>query len=548
MDETNYPNIVWISMEDTTPRFGCYGDNTARTPNIDDMAADGRRYDNAFCTAGVCAPSRASVMTGLYPPTIGAHHMRTRTHDYEGLPDSYEAVPPHYVTAVSEYLRDAGYYCTLDSKTDYQFGEPFTMWDRHGEGAGWWDDDRGDDQPFFAMFTNNVTHESGMWDPEMRDMHGGGVADPVDTDPNTVDVPPYLPDTDRTRRAIARQYDNIATSDAWVGDLIDRLEADGLAENTAVVLWSDHGEGLPRKKRWPYDSGTHVPLIVRWPGQIEGGDATDDLVSLVDLGPTTLSIAGVDVPQYVQGRPFLGPDADDECREYVFATRDRYDEEYDMMRSVRDERYRYVRNYYPERPYVQWIPYRNRHPAMEELLERDAAGELTDIQHQWFADTRPAEELYDLQEDPHETENLADDLEYRGVLERLRGALDDWRERIGDRAAAREGEWEMRERIWPDGDQPKTATPTFVPNAPGNRGLEPTNDGGTFEGPMAIKLFCPTQGASIAYTTGDSEDPRWKLYSGPIHLEPGETVLLRTKAVRYGYAESNERQAVFQVE
>ncbi|WP_264822477.1 chitobiase/beta-hexosaminidase C-terminal domain-containing protein [Halocatena marina] len=180
--------------------------------------------------------------------------------------------------------------------------------------------------------------------------------------------------------------------------------------------------------------------------------------------------------------------------------------------------------------------------------ERDANGELTDTQAQWFADTRPAEELYDLQEDPHEIENLADDPTHEDVLERLRGALDDWRQRTGDRAAGREAELDMRERVWPDGDQPTTATPTFVPNAPGNRGLEPDNDGGTFEGPMTVKLFCPTQGASLAYTTDDSEDPHWELYSGPIHLDRGERVRLRTKAVRYGYAESDERQAIFEVE
>ncbi|MFC6964810.1 sulfatase-like hydrolase/transferase [Halocatena marina] len=257
MDETNRPNIVWIAMEDTTPRFGCYGDNVAQTSNIDELAADGRRYDNAFCTAGVCAPSRASVMTGLYPPAVGAHHMRT-TWDSDvapELPTPYEAVPPHYVTAVSECLRDAGYYCTLDSKTDYQFGEPFTMWDRHGEGAGWWDDDRDDDQPFFAMFTNSVTHESGMWGPEMTDMRGGGTVDPIDTDPDAVEVPPYLPDTDRTRQAIARQYDNIVTSDVWIGDLLNRLEADGLAENTVVMLWSDHGEDSRARSAGPMIRG-----------------------------------------------------------------------------------------------------------------------------------------------------------------------------------------------------------------------------------------------------------------------------------------------------
>ena len=550
MSDSTGPNVVWIAMEDTTPRFGCYGDDVARTPNIDDLAADGRRYENAFCSAGVCAPSRASVMTGLSPPTLGAHHMRTSTHDREGLPATYEAVPPHYVTAIPEYFRDAGYYATLDSKTDYQFGEPFTMWDHHGDGAGWWDDARDANQPFFAMFTNGVTHESGMWDTDepWSDEQFGGAVESPETDLETVEVPPYLPDTENTRRAIARQYDNIETSDQWIGDMLDRLDADGLAENTIVVLWSDHGEGLPRKKRWPYDSGTHVPLLVRWPGEIEAGDVEDSLVSLVDLGPSMLAACGLDVPQYAEGRPFLGPDDERTPeREYVFSTRDRYDEEYDMVRSVRDERYRYVRHYYLEQPYVQWIPYRNRHPAMRDLLERDAAGELDDVQAQWFADSRPAEELYDLHADPHEVTNLADDPAHRDVLERLRGALDEWRERTGDASAGREAETEMRERVWPGCDQPTTATPTFVPNAPGNRDREPTPKGGAFEGPIRVRIFCPTQGASVGYTTEDGDDPHWTLYSGPIRIDAGTTVTLRTKAVRYGYAQSDEREATFEV-
>jgi arylsulfatase A-like enzyme len=533
------PNLLWIVMEDVSPRLGCYGDDLARTPNVDGLAADGRRYPNAFCTAGVCAPSRASLMTGLYPSAVGAHHMRTATHDVEGLPDSYEAVPPHYVTAVSERLRDAGYYCTLDAKTDYQFGEPFTMWDHHGEGAGWWDDRRDPDQPFFAMMTNGITHESGMWAPE----DGGHIDDP-ETDPEAVDVPPYLPDTDPTRRAIARQYDNLATADAWIGDLLDRLAADGHADDTVVFLTADHGEGLPRKKRWPYDSGTNVPLVVRWPGET-GGETCDDLVSLVDLPATTLSVAGVDPPAYMHGSPFLGPNADE--REYVFSMRDRYDEEYDMIRSARDDRFRYIRHYYPERPYVLHIPYRNTHPAMRELLRLDAEGGLDDVQRQWFADTRPAEELYDLATDPHEVENLADDPAYDDVLDRFRSALREHRIRTGDRGAAEEAETQMRERIWPDGDQPRTAAPRFVPNAPGNRGRE-TTDGGSFEGPMTVSLYCPTQGASIGYTTDAGDTPHWELYGGPLHLDPGERLTLRAKAVRYGYGESPVAEASFAVE
>ncbi len=533
------PNVLWIVMEDVNPRFGCYGDSTAHTPAIDDLAADGRVYENAFCTAGVCAPSRASLMTGMNSPSLGAHHMRTRTHDVEGLPDPYEAVPPHYVTAFTEYLRRGGYYCTLDAKTDYQFGEPFTMWDRHGEGAGWWDDTRADGQPFFTMMTNGVTHESGMWAPE----EGGEIDDP-ETDPQEVEIPPYLADTDRTRRAIARHYDNISTADEWIGELLVRLERDGLAETTLVVLTADHGEGLPRRKRWPYDSGTNVPLIVRWPGEL-GSSRSERLVSLVDLPVTTLAVAGIDAPPWMHGRPFLGPEA--EPRSHVVTTRDRYDEEYDMMRSIRDDRFRYVRNYYPERPYVLHIPYRNRHPAMQELLRLHAEDALNEHQSRWFASTRPAEELYDLEADPHETRNLAGDPAYRDDLERLSGALDEWRTRVGDRAAAREDETQLRDRIWPGGEQPTTAIPRFVPNAPGNRASEPT-DGGTFDGPMTVSLYCPTQGASIAWTGEAGGNLHWRLYDGPMRLDSGEDVTIRAKAIRYGYSESEEQVATFRVE
>ncbi|MEF8853744.1 MAG: sulfatase-like hydrolase/transferase [Haloarculaceae archaeon] len=532
------PNVVWIAMEDVSPRFGYSGDDVARTPRIDALAGEGRRYPNTFCTAPVCAPSRSAVMTGCHGNAIGTHHMRTDTHDREGLPDSYDAVPPHYVTAITEYFRRAGYFCTLDAKTDYQFGEPFTMWDRHGDGAGWWNDARDGEQPFFAMFTNGVTHESGMWDPDApwSDQQFGGAPDPPETDPDAVEVPPYLPDTDATRESIARHYDNLAAADAWVGDLLDRLAADGHAEDTIVALWSDHGEGLPRCKRWPYDSGTNVPLIVRWPGEFDGGDVDDRLVSLHDLGPTMLEMCGLDVPPYVDGRPFYGKEATE--RDYVVSTRDRYDEEYDMVRSVRGERYRYVRHYRPGRPYRQWIPYRNRHPAMQELLERAASGDLEGAR-QWFDADRPAEELYDLAADPHETENLAADPAHADALERLRAALDEWRERVDDVGDV--AEREMVHARYEGGDQPVTATPVFVPNAPGNREREPVSGTVAFDGPATLSLYCATQGASVAYALGDGEDAGetdWRLYTGPIDLPEGETTV-RAKAVRYGYAESD---------
>mgnify|MGYP000020605702 CR=1 FL=1 len=544
------PNVVWLVMEDTSPRLGCYGDSLARTPNIDGLAAEGRRYDNAVSTAPVCAPSRSAAMTGCHQVAMGTHHMRT-THtndDAPELPTPYDAVPPHYVAAVPELFRRAGYYCTLDSKTDYQFGEPFTMWDRHGEGAGWRDDAR-DGRPFFSVFTNGVTHESGQWDPTepgTDDQFGGEVADP-ETDLDAVDVPPYLPDTGTTRTAIARQYDNISRSDEWVGEVLERLEADGLAEDTIVVLWSDHGEGLPRAKRWVYDAGICVPLIVRWPGRVDGGSADDRLVSMVDLGPAMLDACGLDVPGYVDGRPFLDPEA--EPREYAVATRDRYDESYDMVRAVRDDRFKYIRHSRPGTPYRQWVPYRNRHPVMREILERAAAGDLAGAE-EWFAANRPAEELYDLESDPHEVDNLVGDPHYADDLDRLRAALDEWRDRVGD--AGERSETEMVFERYRGDDQPTTATPRLLPNAPGNRERDVVSGEASLESPATVSLYCATQGASVGYALGEAEggenreEAHWELYTGPVSLPEGETTI-RAKAVRYGYEESDVATAEFDV-
>jgi arylsulfatase A-like enzyme len=283
--KSNGPNVLWISCEDTSPDQECYGDKYARTPNIDKLASEGCRYTNAFVPYPVCAPTRSSVITGMYPSTIGTMHMRT------GL-KGYEAVPPPYVKCFTEYLRAGGYFCTNYRKTDYQFKSPFTAWD---QGRDW--RDRPDGVPFFSVINLNVSHESRNW-PQKNEklLH----------DPTKAPVPPYYPDTPVVRKNIARYYDNVTKMDGQVGEILGRLESDGLSDNTIVFFWGDHGRGLPRCKRWCYDSGIHVPLIVRRPGSIEPGTACDDLISLVDLGPTVLSLAGIEVPSYMQGRPFLG--------------------------------------------------------------------------------------------------------------------------------------------------------------------------------------------------------------------------------------------------
>jgi len=221
------PNILWLSLEDTSPRFGCYGDEVARTPNLDKLASEGCRYPNAFSTAGVCAPSRSAIITGMYQTAIGSQHMRTRHTNAHApqMPTPYDAVPPHYVKCFPEYLRMAGYYCTNNTKTDYQFTPPITAWDELSAQAHW--RNRPDGTPFFAVFNRTVTHESGMW-PEKRPE--------VETDPDSVTLPPYIPNTPKARLALARHYDNIADNDAWVGEMLQQLEDDGLADNTIVFI------------------------------------------------------------------------------------------------------------------------------------------------------------------------------------------------------------------------------------------------------------------------------------------------------------------------
>ena len=527
------PNILWISFEDTNPYYGCYGDRVARTPNLDVLAAQGCLWTHCFSTAGVCAPARSAVITGMYPISIGTHHMRTthRNADTPELPTPYSAVVPHYVKCFSEYLRAAGYYCTNNEKTDYQFEPPLTAWDELGPHAHW-RNRRDPAQPFFAVFNPMRTHESGMWRESCA---------LPEFDPGDMKIPPYFPDTPIVREAMARMYTHIARSDCELGALLQQLEDDGLAENTYVFHWSDHGP-LPRGKRWPYDSGIHVPLIVRGPG-IDAGCTSAHLVSTIDLGPTVLSLAGLEIPCHMQGRAFLGPRAD-RAREYVYASRDRYDESYDMVRAVRDRRFKYIRNYRPDLPYLLWVPYRNRHPITQEIWRLHLAGELDGPQSLLFRYPRPVEELYDTEADPHETSNLAADSTYAAELARLRGALDAWLGEVGDMGEVSESE--MVRRWYPEGRQPQTAAPVLVPICGDRPGIEPAPEGGSFEAPVLIQLHCATQGASIAYTFESGDRPHWLLYTEPLRLEPGETVI-RARAIRIGYRESEESRAVFTI-
>lgn len=535
MPANKRPSILWVSFEDTNPFYRCYGDSVAKTPALDRLAAQGCVWPNAFSTAGVCAPARSAIITGMYPTSIGTHHMRT-THTNEAtpeLPTPYSAVIPHYVKCFPEYLRAAGYYCTNNKKTDYQFEPPVTAWDELSAEAHW-RNRTSEDQPFFSVFNLNRSHESGMWSGRCPD---------ITVDPDDIDLPPYFPDTAKVRLAMAKMYTNIEHNDRDLETILNQLEEDGLAENTVVFHWSDHGP-LPRGKRWPYDSGIHVPMIVRWPGRIDPGTVSDDLVSTIDLGPTVLSITGLEIPSHLQGSAFLGTQAS-APREYVFAARDRYDESYDMIRAVRDKQFKYIRHYRPELPYLLWIPYRNVHPILEEMWRLYAAGDLKGPELLMFQANRPAEELYDTSNDKYELHNLAKDPLYQKQLKRLRDALDSWRNEVGDMGEIPESE--MVRAWYPDGIQPDTAPPVLIPICESSPGVEAAPNGGTFPEPLLLQLHCATQGASITYTTEQGNAPHWQLYTNPISLPIGKTTL-RAKAIRIGYKESAGVSAVFLVQ
>jgi N-sulfoglucosamine sulfohydrolase len=530
------PNILWISIEDLSPRLGAYGDRLARTPNLDRLAREGVRFTRAFSTAPVCAPSRAAIITGMYQNAIGAHHMRTTENTIAELPGPYEAVPPFYVKAFPEYLRAAGYYTTNNVKTDYQFGSPITIWDELSDRAHWRNrpDAR---QPFFSVFNLMTTHESMVFPAALRGRR------PV-TDPSRVRVPPYYPDTPKVREGLAQWYDNIAAVDSQVGALLRQLEEDGLAENTVVFFWSDHGDGLPRSKRSLYDSGLRSVLMVRWPRGLRPpfapGVVSDQLVSLIDLAPTVLALAGVPVPVHMHGRVLFGPGATP-APQYVYAARDRMDVEYDMIRSARDRRYLYVRNFQPELPYVGFIPFRNQSVIMQELLRLRAEGGLKGPAALWLRNARPPEELYDAEADPDQVRDLAGDAAHRVTLERMRGAVTDWMRRIDDQGLINEPE--LIQRMWPGGAQPVTAAPYILKRGSQNWQRPVRDSAQTFSGPTEVEIYVPTQGASVAYTTDAGPNARWRLYTGPFRLDGPVTV--RAKAIRYGYRESEETRTVF---
>lgn len=415
------PNIIWIVCHDIhAPLLGCYGNPLAVTPTIDALAREGIRFESAYATAPVCSPSRFSLVTGLYPQSCGpAENMRA----VACVAGTFQSLP--------EQMRDAGYYCTNNVFTDYNCDlDPKVIWDECSVTAHWRNRPQG--KPFFAVYNYLITHESHLFET------GATV-----TDPARVSIPPYLPDTPDIRDSIARNIDMVNRQDKAVAHILDELHQDNLAQDTIVMFFADHGGVQPRTKRYCYEGGLHVPLIVRFPEEFQhlahrdAGRSSPDLVSLIDMAPTTLSLAGAPIPPHMQGQPFLGQHIAPP-REHVFSGRNRMDERLDLMRTVRNDRYRYIRNYMPHRIYGQHNAYEWKGRGYQSWEEEWLAGRLNATQAAFWQD-KPGEELYDIEADPHQISNLVNDPAHQSALQQLRGTLDAQMIAIHDNAFIAEG-------------------------------------------------------------------------------------------------------------
>jgi len=444
------PNILWLTAEDMSPHLGCYGDPDARTPRLDAFAREAVRFEQAFATAPVCSPARCCLITGMFATSLGTQRLRS------AFPIPLEFAP------FTASLRAAGYYCSNNVKTDYNLRDEAAFvrraWDESSPRAHW--RGRGEGQPFFAVFNFMTTHQSrtSAWPHEEFEREVGSQLSAAERhDPARLTLPPFYPDTAESRRAWARYHDCITLMDHQAGEILEQLAADGLAEETIVFFFSDHGMGLPRGKRCLYDSGLRVPLFVRFPSQWAhrapgaAGTTTHRLVSFVDFAPTVLSLCGLKPPAHYQGIAFLGAEAGPP-RELVYGARDRVDEAFDVARSVRDDRWLYIRNFMPHLSWMQPEAYSDTSALRQELRRLAASHQLGPAPMTYAAPRRPVEELYDTRSDPHQLHNLALAPEHRPTLVRLRAALREWQLSSRDAGLLTEPQmWSRigaRETVW----------------------------------------------------------------------------------------------------
>ena len=387
-------------------------------------------YNEMHSPYPVCAPARSAIITGMYPSSIGTGNQRAYHQKRKVRPDSESQLDfPYYSSKLAEaikpftqILRENGYYCTNNSKTDYNFKLTDEAWDESSNHASW--ENRKKDQPFFAVFNFGVTHESSIWNRDKKKLK---------VDPNILKVPPVFPDDSITRHALAVNYSNLIEMDIQMGKIIDRLKKENLYDNTYIFFYSDHGGPFPRHKRAIYETGTKVPFIVKFPKGFKTDDKrNNDMLSFIDFAPTILSIAGIDIPKIYQGKPFLGAKKSLKKRKYLFTASDRFDELTDRIRAVKSKRFKYVRNYNIEKPHALNVVYRTQMNLMKHLNELNKSNSLSDKQKLWFQVPKRPEEFYDLENDPFELNNLIEDEKFLLHINELKLQLDSWLKNIND--------------------------------------------------------------------------------------------------------------------
>ncbi len=507
IDSINQPNIIWLVAEDQSPEwFPMYGDQVIALPNLEALAKDGVVFDNAYSPVPVCAPARSAIITGLYPTTLGTHNMRTynayatQNQPEIGIP-SYSPIVPDGVKMFTEYLRREGYYCTNGPKEDYNFKKLKSAWDESSKDAHW--RKRSTGQPFFSVFNFGVCHESQIWNRGK---------DSLFVDPSQLLVPPYFPDTEIIRHDLAVNYSNLKRLDDQIGSIIDQLKEDGLYENSIIFFYGDHGGPFPRHKRALYETGTQVPMVIKFPKYENAGKRDARLLSFIDLAPTVLSMADIEPPKVMQGIAQFGKYEVAQKPKYVFHSSDRFDELYDRLRAVRSHRFKYIKNFDPSLPNAIPVAYREQMPMMQELRKLYASGSLNAVQSHWFTAPKPEEELYDLKNDPYELINLADRPELQDTLLHLRTVLNDWIRETNDLGQIPEKE--LIEKWLPDGKQPR------LPE------LELEDKQGK------IRLISKILDATIIWK--HPQDSIWNIYTEPLQADTA----FEAKAERIGYLES----------
>ncbi len=504
------PNIIWLVAEDQSPDFfPMYGDSTISLPSLATLATDGVVFDNAFSPVPVCAPARSALITGMYPTTLGTHNMRThapwRGENNKPYPNldipSYSPIVPEGAKMFTEYLRKEGYYCVNGPKEDYNFEKTEAAWDESSKGRHW--RKRKEDQPFFAVFNFSVCHESQIW------KRG---EDSLFVDPESVPVPPYFPDNGIIRHDLAVNYSNLKRLDDQIAEVIAQLKEDGLYENSIIFFYGDHGGPFPRHKRALYDTGIKVPLIVKFPKNEKAGSTDGRLISFIDFAPTVLSLVGIEPPKVMQGKAQFGEFEDPKKSEYTFHSSDRFDELYDRLRAVRSTRYKYIKSFNTEISHAMPVLYREQMPMMQNLRNLYSKGVLNEEQSLWLQPTKPAEELYDLQNDPYELKNLADRPELRDTLLIMREVLKDWMKETND--LGQYAERDLIEKWLPNGTQPKLPPLEMEENKSG------------------IRLISKKADATIIWK--QPKDSLWSIYNLPLPLG----TQFEAKAERIGYSDS----------